>query len=100
MGKEEYFATVFNALEELTDMMECGREEEVYSLYYKYWLHSGQTVEVSNSDGDKFGAVVDSIDEFGFLRVKNVPTGQIMTVQDDGNSFDMMRGLIAPKMNK
>ena len=100
MRREEYFTTVFNALEELIDMMGCGREEEVYSLYYKYWLHSCQSVEVSNSGGDKFGAVVDSIDEFGFLRVKNVSTGQIMTVQDDGNSFDMMRGLIAPKMNK
>ena len=28
MRKEEYFATVFNALEELVDMMERGREEE------------------------------------------------------------------------
>ena len=75
-------------------------KDEVYSLYYKYWLHSRQSVEVSNSDGDKFGAVVDSIDEFGFLRVKNVSTGKITTPQDDGNSFDMMRGLIAPKINK
>ena len=100
MRKEEYLATLFNTLEELIDMMECGREDEVYSFYYKHWLHSRQSVEVSNLDEDKFGAVVDSVDEFGFLRMKNVSTGQIMTVQDDGNSFDMMRGLIAPKMNK
>ena len=100
MRKEEYFAAVFNAFENLIDMMECGREAEVYSLYYKYWLHSGQTVDVSTSSEDKFNAVVDSIDEFGFLRVRNVALDQVITVQDDGNSFDMIRGLIAPKLNK
>ena len=100
MKKEEYFATVFNTFEELIDMMESGSEAEVFSLYYKYWLHYGQTVHVLNSSGDRFGAVVDSIDEFGFLRVRNVTSEQIITVQDDGNSFDMMHGLIAPKLNK
>ena len=100
MRKEEYFTAVFNTFEELIDMMECGNEAKVYSLYYKYWLHSGQTVDVSTSSEDRFGAVVDSIDEFGFLRVRNIASDQIITVQDNGNSFDMMRGLIAPKLNK
>lgn len=37
------------------------------------------------------------IDEFGFLKVKE-RSGNIFTVQPDGNSFDMMEGLIAPKL--
>ena len=100
MRKEEYYAMVLNAFEELIDLMERGSEAEVYSLYYKYWLHSEQNVEVTTSSGDMFSAVVKSIDEFGFLRVQNVKSDHIITVQDNGNSFDMMCGLIAPKLNK
>jgi biotin-[acetyl-CoA-carboxylase] ligase BirA-like protein len=97
--REVYFALVFNALEELMDQFEGGREKEVYALYYSHWLHSEQKVEVTVGR-DKFEAVVDSIDDYGFLRVVKRGGRKLITLQDDGNSFDMMRGLIAPKMNK
>lgn len=37
------------------------------------------------------------IDEFGYLKVCS-EDGTISSVQPDGNSFDMMKGLIAPKL--
>jgi hypothetical protein len=37
---------VFNTLEELVGQFNSGREEEVYALYHRYWLHTGQLVEV------------------------------------------------------
>ena len=36
------------------------------------------------------------IDEYGYLRVRTA-SGLQFSVHDDGNSFDMMRGLIKPK---
>jgi len=36
------------------------------------------------------------IDDYGFLKVK-LPNGAVETVQPDGNSFDMLKGLIVPK---
>ena len=36
------------------------------------------------------------IDEYGYLRVQTA-SGLQFSVHDDGNSFDMMRGLIKPK---
>ena len=39
---------------------------------------------------------VVGVDEFGFLRVKD-QDGVEFSVMDDGNSFDMMNGLVKPK---
>ena len=36
------------------------------------------------------------IDEFGYLRVK-CTSGEELSLQPDGNSFDIMKGLIAMK---
>ena len=38
-----------------------------------------------------------AIDEFGFLRVKGTDDSEF-SVMDDGNSFDMMQGLVKPKL--
>ena len=106
LPKEVYFAETFNHFEHFIRLLEEGRDDEIYELYYRYWLHSRQCVEVSTQsaateagEGDAYEAVVDSVDEYGFLRVRR-PDGETVTVQDDGNSFDMMRGLIAPKIRR
>lgn len=36
------------------------------------------------------------IDEYGYLKVK-LTGGGVEVVQPDGNSFDMLKGLIIPK---
>ena len=41
-------------------------------------------------------ARIVGLDEYGYLRVKTV-AGLEFSVHDDGNSFDMMQGLIKPK---
>ena len=46
-------------------------------------------------------ATVKGLDEYGFLLVETVGTeareGQRLSLQPDGNSFDMMKGLITFK---
>lgn len=41
-------------------------------------------------------AIIIGVDDFGFLKVRG-ENGDIFTVQPDGNTFDMLSGLIAPK---
>ena len=48
-------------------------------------------------EGREEDVVVVGIDKFGFLRVYGSGSGEEFTVFDDGNSFDMMAGLIRPK---
>lgn len=40
--------------------------------------------------------MVIGLDDNGFLRVRS-ENGEILDVRPDGNSFDMLAGLIAPK---
>ena len=41
--------------------------------------------------------VIKGIDQFGYLRVECLASGEELTLQPDGNSFDIMRGLIIMK---
>lgn len=50
------------------------------------------------NNGQKKSAKVLGIDEFGFLKIQVDDTKKIESVQPDGNSFDMLRGLIIPKV--
>ena len=48
------------------------------------------------SDDSVEGRIV-GLDEFGFLQVILLADGSRVSLQPDGNSFDMMRNLIRPK---
>lgn len=41
--------------------------------------------------------VIRGLDEHGFLVVRSRQSGKIMVVHPDGNTFDMMKGLISVK---
>lgn len=50
-----------------------------------------------STNGQEKSAKVLGIDDYGFLKIQ-LDDGQTMdSVQPDGNSFDMLRGLILPK---
>jgi len=97
VGKEKLIASILNHLELLLDMVEAGGWEEVEQEYYKAWLHSNQPVRVTDKEGREEDVLVVGVDKFGFLRVHCDKSGEDFTVFDDGNSFDMMAGLIRPK---
>lgn len=58
---------------------------------------SGAEITVQTADGSTTGVKVTGIDQFGFLTVTS-RDGVTSSVEPDGNSFDMMQGLIAPKI--
>lgn len=63
-------------------------------LYYKRWVHSGTRVHLWSEDGPE--AQVVGLDENGFLQVLSGDQG-LVSVQPDGNSFDMLRNLVVTK---
>lgn len=60
-----------------------------------FFLSSSAKVTVVDAKGISKSATVVGIDEFGFLVVET--SKGIATVHPDGNSFDMLQGLIIPK---
>ncbi|KPJ03517.1 hypothetical protein RR46_03583 [Papilio xuthus] len=53
------------------------------------------TVKKEGSESPVWG-IVSGVDEAGWLRVRT--DGQELRVAPDGNTFDIMTGLIAPKI--
>jgi len=84
------------------------REGGIHSLlprYYKYWLHSNQVVMVEQGEGARVNVRIEGITEnHGFLKTVVLDAGgqekiprEECVLQPDGNSFDMMYGLIRRK---
>jgi hypothetical protein len=42
---------------------------------------------------------IRGLDSSGYLKVQSNETAREFTVVDNGNSFDLMKGLIHPKLN-
>ena len=96
LDQEVFLARTLNSLELLMEKCSRGQFGEVESLYYRYWLHGGQQIRVLDQ-GTERRVTVMAIDEFGFLRVKGTDESEF-SVMVDGNSFDMMQGLVKPKL--
>lgn len=97
IGYEQYFALVFNEIERIFKRVQDGDIDYLYDLYYKYWLHSGAEITVQTVTGESRKAVITGVDDYGFLTVQS-EDGTLSSVQPDGNTFDMLKGLIAPKI--
>ncbi|CAO1422133.1 unnamed protein product [Diamesa hyperborea] len=95
---EKTLAIIFNEIEELLNKIQNNNDlEYLYQEYYKHWLHSGSTVTVRPPSGPEKTALITGIDEYGFLKIQIDGSKKTESVQPDGNSFDMLRGLIIPK---
>lgn len=93
---EKSFAIIFNEIERILNEVQKGNFGNLYTLYYQYWLHSNQEIKILNKNGSERSAKITGIDDYGFLNVQ-LKDGSIETVHPDGNSFDMLKGLILPK---
>ncbi|KRG01256.1 biotin--protein ligase isoform X2 [Drosophila mojavensis] len=95
---EQFIAMIFNEMERILAEVQNGKFENFYSLYYDLWLHSEQSINICLQNEQQKEAKIIGIDNVGFLKVK-LANDTIETVQPDGNSFDMLKGLIVPKYN-
>jgi len=97
ISRESFLSQVFNKLEYYLDTIggNCEGEKDIFNLYHKYWLHGNQLVKLRSKDGTSRQGRVMSLDSDGFLLVE--VDGHKVQVHPDGNSFDMLQGLILPK---
>lgn len=93
---EKFFANVFNEIERLIDRVQDGDFSYLYDLYYRLWLHSDAEIVIIDADGHKKLATIIGIDDYGYLLVQQ-PGESPETVHPDGNTFDILRGLISAK---
>lgn len=100
LSAEVLFARIFNEMERLLDEIEKAKDlDNFYDLYYQLWLHQDQQVQVQDEQGVVRSGTVAGIDEYGYLKVDLEGGRKELSVHPDGNSFDMLRGLILPKFN-
>ena len=81
-------------LERLMDIFEAEGHEKFCQLYCDLWLHGGVRVKVrlENAVAESEGTI-QGLDEYGFLSIRT-DDKQTISVQPDGNSFDMMHNLV------
>lgn len=65
-------------------------------MYFLIYLFSDSHVMVTKPTGKCENVKILGIDDFGFLLVQ-ADGGAIFSVHPDGNSFNLLKGLIAPK---
>ncbi|XP_067849378.1 biotin--protein ligase isoform X2 [Heptranchias perlo] len=91
---DHLMARTVTILENLISTFQNKGPNGVLPLYYKRWVHSGTQVRLWKEDGP--AAWVVGLDDSGFLQVQQ-EGDDIVAVQPDGNSFDMLRNLIVTK---
>ncbi|EJD74799.1 biotin protein ligase 1 [Loa loa] len=92
--QEDYIANTLNKFQYYVDLYENEGENAFFKHYYRFWLHSREEVTLSDTNEK---AVIRGLDRHGFLKVRSRQSGKIMVIHPDGNTFDMMKGLIAAK---
>lgn len=96
LSYEQFLALVFTEIERILNIVQKGNIDYLYEIYYKYWLHADAEITIVSQNGSSEDVKVIGIDTYGFLEVKG-KNGKTFTVHPDGNSFDIMKGLITPK---
>lgn len=91
---EQIIARTVSEIERLIETFQSEGVECFRQLYYDRWLHSNSQVTLQ-SEGNISVRVI-GLDDYGYLLVES-SSGERISVQPDGNSFDMMKNLIAMK---
>ncbi|XP_076317455.1 biotin--protein ligase-like isoform X2 [Tachypleus tridentatus] len=89
---EEVLALTLTRLEVLISSFQTYGASKILPLYYSHWLHNKQEVWLEELQEK---ATIQGLDKYGFLEVDT--SYGIVSLQPDGNSFDMMRNLIRQK---
>jgi biotin--protein ligase len=99
LSRERIAAAFCFQFEQLAGELESKGFNALVSEYLSQWMHSGQEVEVQIEDKSQGmqKAVIVGLAPSGFLRAVSQSTGQELELHPDGNSLDMMQGLIYTK---
>uniref|UniRef100_A0AC35U732 BPL/LPL catalytic domain-containing protein n=1 Tax=Rhabditophanes sp. KR3021 TaxID=114890 RepID=A0AC35U732_9BILA len=96
----EVIAEILNKFEFHVVMFEKRGYQAFLKEYIYFWLHTDEEVTIegkSRLPKDAQQCIIKGIDQHGLLEVKNKKSGETFSVDSDGNSFDMLKGLIKIK---
>lgn len=96
--REEILATFCNIFEPMYDEFVKNGFHLFKERYLKYWLHSGQKIQVKQENGKDLQVTIIGLTNEGMLLGQD-KYGQTYELHPDGNSFDFMKGLICRKRN-
>ncbi|ELR09082.1 biotin holocarboxylase synthetase [Pseudogymnoascus destructans] len=100
---EKLLARILTKFEDIyIKFCRSGFDKKLEETYYKLWLHSEQIITLE-AEGGVRARVLGITRDWGFLRVQELgwedkPTGKIIELQTDSNSFDFFRGLVKRKV--
>ncbi|XP_031554361.1 biotin--protein ligase-like [Actinia tenebrosa] len=95
LSLEMLLARTVTCMENLIVDFQKHGKEGFLRKYYKWWLHSDSKVTL-NTAGHPQEVTIIGLDDFGFLLVQK-ESGEKLSVQPDGNTFDLLANLIAFK---
>jgi biotin--protein ligase len=90
---EQVIARTVSELDALVKLFERQGVDIVKDLYLEHWLHSKQVIRIANTKQ----VAVEGLDDQGYLLVRDIKTGLLMSVHPDGNRFDMLHNLMVRK---
>ncbi|XP_073770394.1 biotin--protein ligase isoform X1 [Danio rerio] len=91
---EQLMGRCVTLLERYIEEFQRSGHTHLLTRYYTHWLHGGSSVRLWSEDGPS--ARVLGLDDCGFLQVE-CEDGEVVSLQPDGNSFDMMKNLLLTK---
>ena len=100
---EKLLASILAHFETLyKTFLNTGFSREMEGEYYDSWLHTNQLVTLESEGGVK-ARIKGITRDWGLLLAEEVgwedrPTGRLVTLQSDSNSFDFFRGLVRRKV--
>lgn len=92
--------TTFSTL--YTRFRDTGFDHYFEDMYYRHWLHSGQIVTLE-AEGGVRARIKGITTDWGLLVAEELgweerPTGRVVQLQSDSNSFDFFKGLLKRKV--
>ncbi|XP_061727921.1 uncharacterized protein LOC133533022 [Cydia pomonella] len=98
MTIEKFLARYCSQLERILEYIDSdGGVDAFREQYYQYWLHDNEKIQVRREgEPSPVAGTVVGVDAAGWLRVLTAAGG--VAVAPDGNTFDLMAGLVAPRL--
>ncbi|EUC47399.1 hypothetical protein COCMIDRAFT_90241 [Bipolaris oryzae ATCC 44560] len=100
---EKLLASILAHFETLyASFCHSGFNREMEGKYYDCWLHTNQVVTLESEGGIK-ARIKGITRDWGLLLAEELgweerPTGKVVTLQSDSNSFDFFKGLVRRKV--
>ncbi|AMD20074.1 HCL077Wp [Eremothecium sinecaudum] len=101
--EEKLLALYMKCLDKMIDSFLRLGTQFLLPRYYRLWLHTGQIVTLTDHNSTR-AKITGITSDYGLLLTKELKpgsdmeyTGNTFSLQPDGNSFDIFRGLISTK---